>query len=127
MRGKEAFLVKFRNGHGITPAYAGKSSRHQKRTAWEEDHPRVCGEKGLSMFWSLNHSGSPPRMRGKETVVDVLNGVRGITPAYAGKRSTPIYPVMDNWDHPRVCGEKVHLQCLVRPYLGSPPRMRGKD
>ena len=30
----------------ITPACAGKSSRHQKRTAWEEDHPRVCGEKG---------------------------------------------------------------------------------
>ena len=72
---------------GITPAHAGKSSAPTCRYSKSGDHPRACGEKGLSMFWSLNHSGSPPRMRGKGyDVVGRLGGVR-ITPAYAGKSS----------------------------------------
>ena len=45
MRGKALGDGSFLADKGITPAYAGKSGRHQKRTAWEEDHPRVCGEK----------------------------------------------------------------------------------
>ena len=45
-------------------------------------------------------------MRGKVLPAVVASVLLRITPAYAGKRSTPLYPVMDNWDHPRVCGEK---------------------
>ena len=30
-------------------------------------------------------------------------------------------------DHPRVCGEKVHVFNIVCNGLGSPPRVRGKD
>ena len=45
-------------------------------------------------------------MRGKERfrAVDVLR--EGITPAYAGKSTTPVQTARGTWDHPRLCGEK---------------------
>ena len=87
----------------------------------------MCGEKGLSMFWSLNHSGSPPRMRGKDGLRPDRWPRQGITPAYAGKRMKSGSSWMNWWDHPRVCGEKFNLKEMSKTLLGSPPRMRGKD
>ena len=70
--------------------------------------------------------GSPPRMRGKEIsgLLDLL--VKGITPAYAGKSFLLRSSAHHIWDHPRVCGEKVHGDEQAMAKLGSPPRMRGK-
>ena len=31
-----------------------------------------------------------------------------------------------NWDHPRVCGEKMNIGAITAMLGGSPPRMRGK-
>ena len=86
VRGKGHDQVRRRGCAGITPACAGKSSRPlASRTAgW--DHPRVCGEKGnhpLPLFATM---GSPPRVRGKDVLLDYLVLYRGITPACAGKR-----------------------------------------
>ena len=50
---------------GITPAYAGKSTKQAKQQDKARDHPRVCGEKSPQR--TLNHRQG------------------GITPAYAGK------------------------------------------
>ena len=50
--------------------------------------------------------GSPPRMRGKVSLEDVLYRDRGITPAYAGKSSSNLSMFNSSRDHPRVCGEK---------------------
>jgi hypothetical protein len=36
----------------------------------------------------------------------MLAGEKGITPAWAGKRSTFPTTTRDTWDHPRVGGEK---------------------
>ena len=71
-----------------------------------QDHPRVCGEKSCCWDNPLAVLGSPPRMRGKEFVVDRGISHERITPAYAGKsqRLERISPVSE----------------------GSPPRMRGK-
>ena len=69
------------------PHHAGKSSRHQKRTAWEEDHPRVCGEKSMPSRTSSKTTGSPPRVRGKVSAGKILLHDGGITPACAGKSS----------------------------------------
>ena len=110
----------------ITPAYAGKRLFQLHGVYLCRDHPRVCGEKQILTYARIGSAGSPPRMRGKVSLEDVLYRDRGITPAYAGKRR-----VRKEWwsipeDHPRVCGEKC---CLQGPYLrrlGSPPRMRGK-
>ena len=49
----------------ITPACAGKSEFDFSRQRWEQDHPRVCGEKGNTVNKIVHTVGSPPRVRGK--------------------------------------------------------------
>ena len=90
----------------ITPAYAGKSRGPRKGSRCRQDHPRICGEKGCCKFSSLNHSGSPPRMRGKDSDETPKGDMVRITPAYAGKRTPCRNTSLRYWDHPRVCGEK---------------------
>ena len=50
-----------------------------------------------------------------------------ITPAYAGKSTGYSKKRKDNWDHPRLCGEKPQLAFIFHMLEGSPPPMRGKD
>ena len=66
-------------------------------------------------------------MRGKGFVHrhDILR--QGITPAYAGKRTTIAGLPFSSWDHPRVCGEKCDGMQEMAGLSGSPPRMRGKE
>ena len=65
-------------------------------------------------------------MRGK--VLDRLFNLRphGITPAYAGKSIRAQNPAKKWRDHPRLCGEKLHIAQHFPPPFGSPPPMRGK-
>ena len=85
------------------------------------------GEKSPRRFLSRAAQGSPPRGRGKAG-----HGVEGgqhlgITPAWAGKRSSLDGKMFKIWDHPRVGGEK-SISCWKRSMpVGSPPRGRGKD
>ena len=65
MRGKERTPALFRVPFGITPAYAGKSRRGLSVSRGQWDHPRLCGEKLLSLVCHAIISGSPPPMRGK--------------------------------------------------------------
>ena len=67
MRGKVPFLFAVTVALGITPAYAGKSPRDDRPPPLHTDHPRVCGEKLSIPGFCFVLSGSPPRMRGKET------------------------------------------------------------
>ena len=126
MRGKAVFPARQHRTTGITPACAGKSRSHQKRTAWEGDHPRVCGEKKVMNLVLVRPLGSPPRMRGKGDGVPCADWQRGITPACAGKRGIPHAPEVPKRDHPRVCGEKGLCNRPSGHKAGSPPRMRGK-
>ena len=48
MRGKVSVHGVSRCHAGITPAYAGKSFFGHKLFIANEDHPRLCGEKGLA-------------------------------------------------------------------------------
>ena len=65
-------------------------------------------------------------MRGKDGVNDSAQAVTGITPACAGKRQSWTSATWLQRDHPRVCGEKMCIQCSNSIPQGSPPRMRGK-
>ena len=147
MRGK-GYATGSKTYHGgITPACAGKSDGYTAGRTDARDHPRVCGEKPALPPGVLAPPGSPPRMRGKDYVAHACKGRVGITPAYAGKsptfifasslsRITPAYAgksfprrciVPKNWDHPRVCGEKMNIGAITAMLGGSPPRMRGKE
>ena len=126
VRGKDEQVPQFGIGHGITPACAGKRINGRVNQQDERDHPRVCGEKGCCKFSSRNHSGSPPRVRGKDEQVPQFGIGHGITPACAGKRINGRVNQQDERDHPRVCGEKGSSTFWSRNHSGSPPRMRGK-
>ena len=87
MRGKVKRNKRFQLADGITPAYAGKRPAAWAGAWRTGDHPRVCGEKRGFGYTQLPRQGSPPRMRGKAWVKDFYKLEKGITPAYAGKRS----------------------------------------
>ena len=86
MRGKVLRYTTQAISRRITPAYAGKSiATRLYRGSMIWDHPRVCGEKSGTESNAVRISGSPPRMRGKDTVFPI-NGIWSrITTAYAGK------------------------------------------
>ena len=66
-------------------------------------------------------------MRGKDDQLHEGSKQFRITPAYAGKNCKFSTSLVNNWDHPRICGEKVWMLSAVARAQGSPPRMRGKD
>ena len=84
MRGtvREEGAIKFRDR--ITPAHAGNSGGVNYRIAGFEDHPRTCGEQPTGMPLRSRPKGSPPHMRGTDTVGDGGRCDGGITPAHAG-------------------------------------------
>ena len=51
---------------GITPAWAGKREAVAAVGWSSEDHPRVGGEKLVSIIPTSMGTGSPPRGRGKD-------------------------------------------------------------
>ena len=126
VRGKGQHLHQEHALMGITPACAGKSPLLPCRHDNPWDHPRVCGEKVSGGSLCAASSGSPPRVRGKDTEPGFAESEFRITPACAGKSSTKRRHACSNRDHPRVCGEKSPRgHCLCYP-IGSPPRVRGK-
>ena len=85
MRGKVQEYAQQSTGLRITPAYAGKRERFDLFNAGMWDHPRLCGEKKMGCCIWITVSGSPPPMRGKESVMTGNLPESRITPAYAGK------------------------------------------
>ena len=65
-------------------------------------------------------------MRGKAGDKVAALSRPGITPACAGKRPSTAPRHRVQWDHPRVCGEKLWTGLRSPTDLGSPPRVRGK-
>ena len=68
----------------ITPAHAGNTHSECLFYALSQDHPRACGEYGVSAPPVSPLLGSPPRMRGILGQLGNAAGDKGITPAHAG-------------------------------------------
>ena len=68
MRGKENSKTEIIRRGRITPAYAGKSSTTTGCNVYNQDHPRLCGEKDNPASRICTMQGSPPPMRGKGVV-----------------------------------------------------------
>ena len=126
MRGKVIIRHHLSIWDRITPAHAGKRKVEEAMSLLDEDHPRACGEKSVAASNRASYSGSPPRMRGKDSHAEGAKKVRRITPAHAGKSKTVYKHLPAPEDHPRACGEKPAGTPPAGPLLGSPPRMRGK-
>ena len=90
MRGKASGFSRITIRSRITPAYAGKSVRTLRNSHHDQDHPRLCGEKGSGGGAYSSCEGSPPPMRGKDAAGAFRAAAPGITPAYAGKS----YPLL---------------------------------
>ena len=65
-------------------------------------------------------------MRGKLNRITEIAMAGRITPADAGKTKRLMVDSFGDMDHPRGCGENLVLVSVKKPFLGSPPRMRGK-
>ena len=126
MRGKEQYKMTDAQRGRITPAYAGKRTAGSGGLNYEQDHPRLCGEKSGILRANAATTGSPPPMRGKERRSQHLPRLLRITPAYAGKRMSVTESAIWRQDHPRLCGEKITNQRKICTFTGSPPPMRGK-
>ena len=126
MRGKVHFIMREFRRFRITPAYAGKSFRKTAVRHAIKDHPRLCGEKISTVSGKMGVTGSPPPMRGKGHFCPSSFSSSRITPAYAGKRPKDGTAKKADWDHPRLCGEKLKQMFLDQINTGSPPPMRGK-
>ena len=126
VRGKEFNQPSRIKLHRITPACAGKSPGKMELIKTNRDHPRVCGEKIMSSVLERKLAGSPPRVRGKGKRRSYWLEKSGITPACAGKSSRSLSGFKNDWDHPRVCGEKQIPDRRSGCHPGSPPRVRGK-
>ena len=127
VRGKVILIVSISSSMRITPACAGKRTLADAKAASCRDHPRVCGEKSALLLLGVPSVGSPPRVRGKGVHLFPHRRPERITPACAGKRSAGALSMSSYWDHPRVCGEKIFTDWRMWVYLGSPPRVRGKE
>ena len=105
VRGKQFNTLRKTVTDGITPAGAGKTESElpQEQSPW--DHPRRCGENFSAFVILLLLSGSPPQVRGKQSVTNALSRRQRITPAGAGKTSHAAYKCRKAQDHPRRCGE----------------------
>ena len=127
VRGKVALATLGTISGGITPACAGKSRYCINHTAHKRDHPRVCGEKSKSFDAGSQLLGSPPRVRGKAGSGCIPVLADGITPACAGKSYKYTGRGSGGRDHPRVCGEKLAKNQVVRTKLGITPACAGKS
>ena len=86
----------------------------------------MCGEKFIRNAELPLYTGSPPRVRGKDTRHCDNRITNRITPACAGKRLQRCGARAECEDHPRVCGEKALTASIEVGDTGSPPRVRGK-
>lgn len=84
------------------------------------------GEKPVTAAISLKDMGSPPRGRGKASIVLGIALRLRITPAWAGKSCVGGTQKITPLDHPRVGGEKKQCSLLEDNGVGSPPHGRGK-
>ena len=126
VRGKENVDTYKRRHSRITPACAGKRQLALVTNVPNRDHPRVCGEKSTARGSVKYILGSPPRVRGKDRLVQPNQPLWRITPACAGKSLRAWCKNNAPFHHPRVCGEKLRLSLFFASSLGSPPRVRGK-
>ena len=125
-RGRELLYLESLTQTRITPAWAGKRRLQRSEYLGGKDYPRVGGEEAMLRPLAFMIPGLPPRGRGRGLLPGKSNGLRGITPAWAGKRIRFVKRSSCKRDYPRVGGEESIWWHFGVAYWGLPPRGRGR-
>ncbi len=126
VRGRER-VEKACNSHtGNTPACAGKRRRRSRRRNRRRKYPRVCGEENPIALVIGAITEIPPRVRGRVVKIGKAQGLKGNTPACAGKRTKNQKRRITSWKYPRVCGEELAMNAFCVLLMEIPPRVRGR-
>ena len=88
-------------------------------------HPRVCGERKISILLTKTSTGSSPRVRGTPKVISLKEFPLRFIPACAGNAALPLLSIKPETVHPRVCGERRRWMANHHSRCGSSPRVRG--
>ena len=90
---------------GLIPARAGKTCARCSDGCASSAHPRACGENMVGPLKGTPGRGSSPRVRGKQSPLDVREPAGGLIPARAGKTERRTRASCPHPAHPRACGE----------------------
>ena len=104
----------------------GKRDARASDTSTPRITPAGAGKTFLSHLFCWLCQGSPPQVRGKRSIGQLLFLPEGITPAGAGKTIVPVLFLCLPADHPRRCGENLGFWVFEVRQMGSPPQVRGK-
>ena len=107
------------------PACAGNALRAFHWTIPPAVHPRVCGERAITLPAANQSNGSSPRVRGTQFHAWEWDLPRRFIPACAGNASLQPVDSPRPTVHPRVCGERLPSLDLMKRFCGSSPRVRG--
>ena len=110
---------------GIIPACAGNTSLSVRVVSVRRDHPRMCGEHNGTIGAEAGTQGSSPHVRGARRVRSGRAKLLGIIPACAGSTRPDRRPRGARRDHPRMCGEHLHVGRVLVAFQGSSPHVRG--
>ena len=88
-------------------------------------HPRVCGERRVSIVSKLAPAGSSPRVRGTALLAPPVRRAQRFIPACAGNGAPVSVAFTIHSVHPRVCGERPYRVGEKGEEIGSSPRVRG--
>ena len=125
-RGKQVASKPGVAGHGLIPAWAGKTGGQNRHVCARRAHPRVGGENRRLPLLGPRVRGSSPRGRGKRRASAFWLNVGGLIPAWAGKTMGGLSTRCDIGAHPRVGGENATAIFENLNSIGSSPRGRGK-
>ena len=107
------------------PACAGNRRQSMARIGKSWVHPRVCGEQMTCCPILGKFLGSSPRVRGTAFLPGKTVRRLRFIPACAGNRTVITRVAWPVAVHPRVCGEQLFWQQVLRGSSGSSPRVRG--
>ena len=125
VRGTESGLLCFLCPSRFIPARAGNSCEYILKAHNVTVHPRACGEQDDTLAFTLEQTGSSPRVRGTDWRRARHHWLQRFIPARAGNRRAWLMLLAFGSVHPRACGEQsvAALNRDVDP--GSSPRVRG--
>ena len=125
-RGRPSCAARAHRPDRNTPAYAGKTGRHEDDRAPARKHPRLRGEDPEAGEERGGLLETPPLTRGRLRVLRAHRRARGNTPAYAGKTGPRSRGAASSEKHPRLRGEDVRRPNDQGRTEGNTPAYAGK-